>query len=144
MNDDSVRFGGTPFSHLYRCERCGLDMDPEAAQHVPEDCITALRDVLCSREHLLEQTRKELRLVRQCLDEDEIKLAEAEINIALLRDALESACNSLVEFFGLLDHWASYADDYYKKKWNFEGDRAKIAAAIQAATAALDGASAGR
>jgi len=123
---------------LTRCEMCHLEL------HEPMDCITALTDALSARDHLLEQTRNELRLVRLCLDENEIKSAEARISIDLLNDALKSARDSLVEALGLLDQWASYADEYYKKKWNFEGDKAKLAEAINAASAALNGASAGR
>jgi hypothetical protein len=42
-----------------------------------------------------------------------------------LREALENAADDL-------EHWGAYASDYFKKKWNLQGD-------IDAARAALKG-----
>lgn len=45
------------FSNLYRCERCGLEQDPEAAPHTADDCITNLRAKLAEAQAEVEAER---------------------------------------------------------------------------------------
>jgi predicted nucleic acid-binding Zn-ribbon protein len=45
------------------------------------------------------------------------------------RDALRAA---LIEATEMVEHWGGYASDYFREKWDLEGDLTKLRAAIAA------------
>ena len=53
------------------------------------------------------------------------------------REVMQQALEALKEAREAVEHWASYADEYYRQKWNLQGDLNAIQAQITALRAAL-------
>ncbi len=73
-----------------------------------------------------EECRQMLRIVGNERDALRGELAEARRDVAALRAALTGALE-------LVEDWSAYAPDYFKQKWDLEGDLKRLQAAIGAA-----------